>query len=197
MLVFLKDPRNRDERGLSQSAETAILIAGAVTVALGRGRPGHGVRPHQDGSDLTVRIRSRDERGLSESAQWAVLFSLLMLVTLGIIQAGIYLHGRNVAQRAATAAVDAARGSFGTTAEAQQLAADIARGGGLEGVTVRITRGSSTVTAEVTGHAPSMIDIGIAQVHGVGIRAPGASDPTMIDSKRRPPHRAAARPPWN
>ena len=34
MLVFLKDPRNRDERGLSQSAETAILIAGAVTVAL-------------------------------------------------------------------------------------------------------------------------------------------------------------------
>ena len=34
MLVFLNDPRNRDERGLSQSAETAILIAGAVTVAL-------------------------------------------------------------------------------------------------------------------------------------------------------------------
>ena len=34
MLVFLKDPRNRDERGLSQSAETAILIAGAVAVAL-------------------------------------------------------------------------------------------------------------------------------------------------------------------
>lgn len=112
-----------------------------------------------------MRTRSRDERGLSESAQWAVLFSLLMLVTLGIIQAGIYLHGRNVAQRAATAAVDAARGSFGTTAEAQQLATDIARGGGLEGVTVRITRGSSTVTADVTGQAPSMIDIGVAQVH--------------------------------
>ena len=98
-----------------------------------------------------MRIRSRDERGLSESAQWAVLFSLLMLITLGIIQAGVYLHGRNVAQRAATAAVGAARGSFGTTAEAHQLAADIANSGGLEGITIRITRGSSTVTAEVSG----------------------------------------------
>jgi Flp pilus assembly protein TadG len=111
-----------------------------------------------------VRIGSRDERGLTESAQWAVLFSLLLLVTLGIVQAGIYLHGRNVAQRAATAAVDAARGSFGTTAEAHQLAVDIARSGGLEGVTIRITRGSATVSAEVTGQAPTMIDIGISHI---------------------------------
>jgi hypothetical protein len=34
LLVLLKDRERRDERGLSQSAETAILIAGAVTVAL-------------------------------------------------------------------------------------------------------------------------------------------------------------------
>ena len=34
LLVLLKDRDKRDERGLSQSAETAILIAGAVTVAL-------------------------------------------------------------------------------------------------------------------------------------------------------------------
>ena len=73
-----------------------------------------------------MQARARDERGLSESTQWAVLFSLLMLLTLGIIQAGIHLHGRNVAQRAATAAVDAARGSFGSTAEAQQVAHGIA-----------------------------------------------------------------------
>ena len=76
-------------------------------------------------------LRARDERGLSESTQWAVLFSLLMLVTLGIIQAGIVLHSRNVAQRAATAAVDVARGSYGTVAEAEELANDIARSGGL------------------------------------------------------------------
>jgi hypothetical protein len=34
LLVLLKDPVNRDERGLSQSAENAILLAGAVAVAL-------------------------------------------------------------------------------------------------------------------------------------------------------------------
>ena len=33
MLVLLKNPQARDERGLSQSAETAIIIAGAVAIA--------------------------------------------------------------------------------------------------------------------------------------------------------------------
>jgi Flp pilus assembly protein TadG len=111
-----------------------------------------------------MRARARDERGLSESAQWAVLFSLLMLLTLGIIQAGIHLHGRNVAQRAATAAVDAARGSFGTIADAQQVAHGIAESGGLHGVTIRISRGATTVTADVSGKAPAIMDIA-GQIH--------------------------------
>jgi len=34
LLVLLKEPGRRDERGLSQSAENAILLAGAVSVAL-------------------------------------------------------------------------------------------------------------------------------------------------------------------
>lgn len=33
ILALLKDPPPRDERGLSQSAETAIIVAGAVAVA--------------------------------------------------------------------------------------------------------------------------------------------------------------------
>ena len=33
MMVLLKDPQPRDERGLSQSAETAIIVAGAVAIA--------------------------------------------------------------------------------------------------------------------------------------------------------------------
>ena len=106
-----------------------------------------------------MRPRARDERGLSESTQWAVLFSLLMLLTLGIIQVGITLHGRNVAQRAATAAVDTARGSFGSTTEAQQVAQGIAQSGGLQGVTIRISRGAISVTADVTGRAPAILDI--------------------------------------
>ena len=34
MLVLLRDPKARNERGLSQSAETAIIVAGAVAIAL-------------------------------------------------------------------------------------------------------------------------------------------------------------------
>ena len=34
LLVLLTNPDLRDHRGLSQSAENAILLAGAVTVAL-------------------------------------------------------------------------------------------------------------------------------------------------------------------
>ena len=33
IFVLIRDPRSRDERGLSQSAETAIIIAGAVAIA--------------------------------------------------------------------------------------------------------------------------------------------------------------------
>ena len=111
-----------------------------------------------------MRVRARDERGLSESTQWAVLFSLLMLLTLGIIQTGIYLHGRNVAQRAATAAVDTARGSFGSVADAQQVAQGIAQSGGLHDVTIHISRGATKVTADVSGRAPAILDIA-SRVH--------------------------------
>ncbi len=34
LLVLLRHPPTRDERGLSQSTENAILLAGAVTVAV-------------------------------------------------------------------------------------------------------------------------------------------------------------------
>ena len=34
LYLMLRDPPKRDERGLSQSAETSILIAGAVGITL-------------------------------------------------------------------------------------------------------------------------------------------------------------------
>jgi Flp pilus assembly protein TadG len=108
---------------------------------------------------------ARDERGLSESVQWAVLWPLLMLVTLGIIQAGIFLHGRNVAQRAATAAVDAARGSYGSTADAERLGATIAGSGGLRNISVRVQRTGTTVTADVSGYPPMIFDLDLGQIN--------------------------------
>lgn len=34
LLVFVREPQRRNERGLSQSAESAILLAGAVAIAI-------------------------------------------------------------------------------------------------------------------------------------------------------------------
>ena len=53
--------------------------------------------------------------------QFALVWPVLMLVTLGILQAGIWLHARNVAHRVVTAAVDTARGSAGSVDEAHEL----------------------------------------------------------------------------
>ena len=111
-----------------------------------------------------MQIRARDERGLSESVQWAVLWPALMLVTLGIIQAGIFLHGRNVAQRAATAAVDVARGSYGSAADAQHLAANIAASAGLRDVSVRVQRSGTTVTADISATAPMIFDLRLGRI---------------------------------
>ena len=107
---------------------------------------------------------ARDERGLSESVQWAILWPLLMLLTLGIIQAGIFLHGRNVAQRATTAAVDAARGSYGSSVDAQHLGESIASSGGLRNISVRVQRTGTTATAEISAYAPMIFDLSIGLI---------------------------------
>jgi Flp pilus assembly protein TadG len=108
---------------------------------------------------------ARDERGLSESVQWAILWPLLMLLTLGIIQAGVFLHGRNVAQRAATAAVDAARGSYGSAADAQHLGESIASSGGLRNISVHVQRSATSATAEVSAYAPMIFDLGLGRIN--------------------------------
>ena len=116
---------------------------------------GHGQRP---------RRRRGDQRGLSSSTQLAVVFPLLMLLTLGIVQAGLWLHARNVAQRAATAAVDVARGSYGSAGEGEQRARDLAAAAGLTGVVVHVDRGPQRVTADVTAHATLVLDLGLGTV---------------------------------
>jgi len=108
--------------------------------------------------------RLRDERGITGSAQFAVIWPLLLLVTLGIIQAGIWIHGHNVATRAANAAADAASGSYGSAGEARQLAEGIARGGGLEDVTVTVSAGSTAVRVAVAGRAPSLLELPLGQI---------------------------------
>lgn len=96
----------------------------------------------------------RDERGLSQSVQYAVLTPTLLLVTLGIVQAGVWIHGHNVALQAANAAIDVARGSYGRPGEAHDLAGKLAAAGGLRDVRVAVSRGSAEVKITVSAQAP-------------------------------------------
>jgi Flp pilus assembly protein TadG len=97
--------------------------------------------------------------------QLAVIWPVLLLVTLGIIEAGVWLHARNVAERAAIAAVDEARGSRGTVGQAEQLGADLARAGGLEDVTLEVSRDATSVTATLTARAAVLLDLGLGRVN--------------------------------
>jgi Flp pilus assembly protein TadG len=96
--------------------------------------------------------------------QFAVVWPLLALLTLGVIQAGVWLHGRNVAQRAAVVATDLGRGSFGSVAEARHSAEKVAAAGGLTGVTVSVASTGNEVTVVVAADAPGILDIGLGRL---------------------------------
>jgi len=111
-----------------------------------------------------MRNLPRSERGVSESVQYALIWPVLMLVTLGIIQSGIWLHGRNVAQRAATAAADTARGTYGTSGDAETVARDIAQSGGLQEISVVVRRSPTAVTVVVHAQAALILDLGFGSL---------------------------------
>jgi len=111
-----------------------------------------------------MRKLPRSERGVSESVQYALIWPVLMLATLGIIQSGIWLHGRNVAQRAATAAADTARGTYGTSRDAEAVARDIAQSGGLQEISVVVRRSPAAVTVVVHAQAALILDLGLSSL---------------------------------
>lgn len=106
----------------------------------------------------------RDSRGLSQSLQLALVWPLLLLSTLGLVQAGLWLHARNVAERAAIAAVDEARGSQGSPDTAREVAVGLADAAGLQHVVVAVTRSGTRVDATVSAEAPSILELGLGRV---------------------------------
>lgn len=109
-------------------------------------------------------IKDRLERGLSQSVQYAIIWPTLMLVTLGIIQAGVWVHGHHVAIRAVNAAADEARGYQGDQGQAEELGTDIAQAGGLTGVSIQVVRGPNEVTATLHGTVPMFFDLGLSAI---------------------------------
>lgn len=107
---------------------------------------------------------ARNERGTSESVQLALIWPLLLLVTLGIIQAGIWISGRQAALRAAIAAADVASGSAGSAAAADDLATRIAASAGLRSVAVVVDMSGPQVRVVVSGTTPAIMDLPLGRI---------------------------------
>lgn len=106
----------------------------------------------------------RSERGLSNSLQFAVIMPALMLATFGLIQAGLWLHARNVAAEAVNAAADVARSYDGDPAAARKTAGRIAQVGGLTDVRLTVRGGRRWVTVTMRARAPIILDLGPGRI---------------------------------
>lgn len=96
--------------------------------------------------------------------QFAIVMPLLMLISLGIIQAGVWLHGRNVAAEAANAAADVARSYGGDDVDAERAAHRVAAVGGLQDVVVRIDPDGRVVRVHLSARTPLIFDIGRGRI---------------------------------
>lgn len=108
--------------------------------------------------------RGRDQRGVSDSVSWAILTPLLLLTILGLIQAGLWLHGRTVAGQAAMAGAEQAALLGADDAVVRAAAQRSAGDGGLIHTTVEIVRGPDVVRVRVSGRMPTFFDLGQGQV---------------------------------
>lgn len=115
-------------------------------------------------------MRPRDERGVSGSVQWAVLTPLLLLTVLGIIQAGLVVHGRTIATHAAVAAAEEAAWLGASTGSAGALAQRLAADAGLADVQVDLQHAGGTVRVVVRGRMPSFVDVGQTHVSAQATR---------------------------
>lgn len=104
------------------------------------------------------------QRGMTESVQLALIWPLLLLVTLGIIQAGLWVHGRQVALRAATAAADVAGGRDGSAGAARDVALGIARSAGLAAVEVEVNSSPTEVRVVVSGRTPALLELPLGRI---------------------------------
>lgn len=101
-----------------------------------------------------------NERGLAESTQWALVMPVTLASLLGLVQTGVWLHGRTVASEAAATAAGLQAGDPAPDHAAERVARDLAHRGGLEDVEVLTVVGPDAVSVTVTGRAPVFFDLG-------------------------------------
>lgn len=117
----------------------------------------------------------RSDRGQSESLQWAVIVPALLLCVLGLVQAGVWLHGRQVIHSAAAAAAEAESVVGARPGSGEQAARQVA-GAGVVDLAVSVVRSPSRVDVTVTGRVPVFLDVGQGSLRAVaGAAVEGAS----------------------
>ena len=104
-----------------------------------------------------------NQRGVAESVQWAILMPALLMLILGLIQTGIWLHGRAVAASAAATIADL-RAPGADPSAAEQAGRRVAASGGLTEVGVEIDTQQGLVVVTVTGRPLSFLDFGLTQI---------------------------------
>lgn len=101
--------------------------------------------------------RTSSERGLT-STELAVVMPVLIALVLVPFQVALWWHARQIADAAATEAVDAAQVATATETDglrAAQWFLDAA--GNITDPEVTVVRTAETVTVEVTGRAPRLL----------------------------------------
>ena len=104
-----------------------------------------------------MRAAKRSERGLT-STELAVVMPVLIALVLVPFQVALWWHARQVADAAATEAVDAAQVAEATEADGVRAAEWLlTAAGNLVDPRVTVNRTAETVTVEVTGRAPRLL----------------------------------------
>jgi hypothetical protein len=101
---------------------------------------------------------------VSQSVAYAVVVPALMLSTVGIIQAGVWIHGRHVTAEAAYAAADVSRSAGSGSESAVAAARRVAAVGGLRDVAISVSRGPAEVTVTVRATVPMFFELPLATV---------------------------------
>lgn len=104
-----------------------------------------------------------NQRGVAESVQWAILMPALLMLVLGLIQTGIWLHGRAVATAAAATIADL-RSPGADPSTAEQAGRRVAAGGGLTEVEVEVRAERGWYVVTVTGRPLTFLDFGLTRI---------------------------------
>ena len=100
-----------------------------------------------------------DERGITDSMQWAILLPVILLTVFGILQVGLWAHGRTVATQAAVTGAERGALADAPAGDGPEAARRVAAAGGLVGVEVTLTASPESVTVTVRGSMPTFVDL--------------------------------------